>query len=217
MLFNDGHVRLIEALSRKGKVWSDAKSVLHIGGNRIDSFHNIQILYDSLGINSVPKTMHEFYENLGFEDIKILKQGEKCDLNQQWEIDHEYDLVFNAGTACEVFNQYNYFKQMHDACKVGGAMLHDTIFYNSVDNCKYNHQPNFFAKLAGANEYSVYGAWVASAVCMQNTPDFVPVTLRYENCNMAYVEESGCWKWKRPAHFAVICVKEVDEEFNGNV
>jgi len=35
-----------------------------------------------------------------------------------------FDVVLNCGTSEHVFNQYNTFKIMHDAARVGGLMCH---------------------------------------------------------------------------------------------
>lgn len=44
---------------------------------------------------------------------------------------------------------------MHDACRVGGLMIHESPFTGWVDHGFYNLQPTLFLDVAAANRYQV--------------------------------------------------------------
>lgn len=70
--------------------------------------------------------------------------------------DNYFDIVTNFGTAEHVSDQYWAFKNIHDKCKNGGAMLH---FGPPVDDwpghCDYRYTNDFFKTLGDRNGYTV--------------------------------------------------------------
>lgn len=81
----------------------------------------------------------------------------KLDLNErvQLPIESIYSTVYNHGTAEHIFNIAQVFRTMHDACKVGGVMIHEGPFTGWVDHGFYCLQPTLFWDVAAANEYKV--------------------------------------------------------------
>lgn len=65
----------------------------------------------------------------------------------------KFDLVMNLGTSEHVCNQFNLFKQAHDALKVGGIAYHFVPFFGGPDHCLVNYHPKFFATLIANNAY----------------------------------------------------------------
>ena len=90
--------------------------------------------------------------------IAIDKHGptaSKADLNKQIDTDQQYDVVINHGTAEHVFNIAQVFRTMHDACEVGGWLIHDAPWNGWPDHGFYNLQPTLFFDLARANCYEI--------------------------------------------------------------
>lgn len=77
------------------------------------------------------------------------------DLNHPLEGWGEFDLVTNLGTSEHIFNQYQFFKTMHDATKPGGTMIHSVPNQGCYDHGFYNYHPTFFFDLCEANKYSL--------------------------------------------------------------
>lgn len=101
--------------------------------------------------------MSIFGENIA--PVAIDLHGQDClkfDLNdsQLWASD-KFDVVINTGTTEHVFNQYQVFKTIHDACKVGGLMLHGVPWRGWTNHSFYCYQPTFFLDLAAANGYKI--------------------------------------------------------------
>jgi SAM-dependent methyltransferase len=66
-----------------------------------------------------------------------------------------FDLVINHGTAEHVFNIAQVFLSMHEACKVGGLMVHESPFTGWLDHGFYCLQPTLFYDLAATNGYEI--------------------------------------------------------------
>jgi len=79
----------------------------------------------------------------------------KCDLNAPLPPLGEFDVVMNHGTAEHIFNIAQVFASIHNACKVGGLMIHESPFRGWLDHGFYTLQPTLFYDLAAANGYDV--------------------------------------------------------------
>lgn len=79
----------------------------------------------------------------------------KCDLNKPLPPLGTFDVVINNGTAEHVFNIGQVFASIHNACKVGGLMIHDAPFTGWVDHGFFCLQPTLFYDLAAANGYEI--------------------------------------------------------------
>jgi hypothetical protein len=66
-----------------------------------------------------------------------------------------YSLVINHGTAEHIFNIANVFRVMHDACAVGGLMIHESPFTGWTDHGFWNVNPTAFWDVAAANGYEM--------------------------------------------------------------
>lgn len=93
------------------------------------------------------------YEAYAAIDMHGTDISQKIDLNAQIKVDKQYDLVTNFGTAEHVFNQYQFFKNMHDLTKPGGLMLHSFPNQGCYDHGFYNYHPTFCFDLCDANSY----------------------------------------------------------------
>jgi SAM-dependent methyltransferase len=79
----------------------------------------------------------------------------RFDLNLPVQLDKQFDLIINIGTAEHVFNVYQFFKTAHDLAKPGGMMVHSCPFTGWTDHGFYTFQPTFFFDLARANQYEM--------------------------------------------------------------
>lgn len=66
-----------------------------------------------------------------------------------------FSTVINHGTAEHVFNIANVFNVMHDACVVGGLMIHEAPFTGWQSHGFFNLQPTLFYDVARENGYEM--------------------------------------------------------------
>ena len=93
-------------------------------------------------------------------DINGTAAALRVDLNDGHAVseairDGDFDVIINHGTAEHVFNIAQVFRTMHDACEVGGLMVHDAPFTGWIDHGFYCLHPTLFYDLAQANCYEV--------------------------------------------------------------
>lgn len=94
-------------------------------------------------------------------DINGTPNAMRQNLNAPLELPRQYDVVINHGTAEHVFNIAQVFASMHDACKVGGYMVHESPFTGWRDHGFYTLQPTLFYDVAGANGYELASLSIA--------------------------------------------------------
>lgn len=112
-------------------------------------------LYEALW--ELPKIFYKAvlnYASYTAIDLSGSQNSLKLDLNKPIELDRQYDIVIDFGTAEHVFNTFQVFKTVHEATCPGGLMLHGLPFHGWIDHGFYNFQPTFFMDLAAANNYS---------------------------------------------------------------
>ena len=66
-----------------------------------------------------------------------------------------FDLVLNFGTTEHLLNQYNAFKVMHDAVKVGGYIINSLPCVGYSDHGYFTYTPRCMFDMAGYNEYEL--------------------------------------------------------------
>lgn len=76
-------------------------------------------------------------------------------LNHRRDIASEFSTVINHGTAEHVFHISNVFELMHDACEVGGLMIHESPFTGWTSHGFYCLQPTLFYDVARDNGYEM--------------------------------------------------------------
>jgi hypothetical protein len=94
-------------------------------------------------------------------DLHGTDSARPWDLNT-FKVSWENEVVINNGTAEHIFNVAQVFRTMHDACKVGGLMIHDAPFTGWVDHGFYCLQPTLFYDLARVNNYELLSVWVCN-------------------------------------------------------
>jgi hypothetical protein len=70
-----------------------------------------------------------------------------------------FDLVLNFGTTEHLLNQYNAFKAIHDATKVGGYIVHSLPCAGYSNHGYFTYTPRCMFDLAGYNGYEVIAFW----------------------------------------------------------
>ncbi len=70
------------------------------------------------------------------------------------------DIVINSGTAEHIWNQDQFFRTAHDACKSRGLMVHFLPCWGWLDHGFVNYHPTFVADLAAANGYEILKWWL---------------------------------------------------------
>lgn len=118
--------------------------------------------YDPVRGGTNDSFVGELLELAGLEylafDIADGYKTEIFDLNRQ-EVsarDRErFDVVVNFGTTEHLLNQLNAFKTIHDACKVGGVMIHNLPACGWIDHGYITYTARFFFDLASCNGYEI--------------------------------------------------------------
>lgn len=93
------------------------------------------------------------YDSLTAIDPHGSKDALALDLNQPIELDRQYDLCLNFGTAENIFNLYQFFQTAHKLTKPGGVMVHGTSLSGWYTQGLYSFKPSFYWRLAEANRY----------------------------------------------------------------
>jgi hypothetical protein len=70
-----------------------------------------------------------------------------------------FDLVINSGTTEHLLNQYNAFRVMHEAAKVGAHIVHVLPCRGYSNHGYLTYTPRFFFDLAGYNGYEIVSFW----------------------------------------------------------
>ncbi len=96
-------------------------------------------------------------------DIAVGYKTRIVDLNHETlpsDMVNAFDTVLNAGTTEHILNQYNSFRCIHEATKVGGVIVHALPMTGHTDHCYFTYTGRFFFDLAGYNEYEIIDFWI---------------------------------------------------------
>ncbi len=82
--------------------------------------------------------------------------AERRDLNtQKVASGKNYETIINHGTAEHIFNIENVFRLIHDQCKPGGLMIHESPYTGWPEHGFYNINAGTYFDLAHANAYDI--------------------------------------------------------------
>ncbi len=108
----------------------------------------------------------ELFEQAGMEylafDIADGYRTQILDLNHALlpkNLRNHFDLVLNFGTTEHILNQYNCFKIIHDATRLGGYIHHSLPGMGYVDHGYVTYTCRCLFDIAGYNEYEVVDFW----------------------------------------------------------
>lgn len=79
----------------------------------------------------------------------------KLDLNKPLGLKQTFDLVINHGTMEHVFNVAQFLVTMHECCKDGGLMIHDSPWTGWLDHGFFSFHPTLYYDLAAKNGYEI--------------------------------------------------------------
>lgn len=116
-------------------------------------------------------------------DLHGSEWARRFDLNNELLNDPYFSsaVVINNGTAEHIFNVAQVFRTMHDACKVGGLMIHDAPVSGWVDHGFYTLQPTLFYDVARENNYEIVAIWL----CEVKTKSHVVIERREQIHDLA--------------------------------
>lgn len=100
------------------------------------------------------------YSNYSAIDLHGTSIAQQLDLNQPLPIKGQHDVIINFGTSEHVFNQYMFFKNMHDVAKSGALLLNLLPNQGDYDHGFYSYHPTFFFDLAEANKYEIIRMYI---------------------------------------------------------
>jgi len=86
---------------------------------------------------------------------------------------HKYDIVINFGTSEHIFNQYNCFRLIHNAAKVGAYIFHQVPFTGYLNHGYFVYTPLMFIEIAKANNYDICEIWFSGPQGASNVLDIV--------------------------------------------
>ena len=166
---HDGKVSLVESIGRKVQKLMEADRVLATVPERRE-------------MGEVSDEM--FFKSIGFDELKSLDADDFegadfiFDLNDTGisaTIGGQYDCVFDGGSMEHVFLVQNVFRNIFDALKTGGCVIHAAPCNNMVDHGFYQFSPLFFYQYYEKNNYEI----LKCAVLQQtsNAPYSEPITL----------------------------------------
>jgi len=111
--------------------------------------------------NKYDRTAKAYFESRGFKHISVDINGEygalSLDLRVPFpkEFYNKFDVVTNFGTIEHVIdNQYQVFKNIHDAAKIGALMIHQLPF-NSFGHGYWSYSESFFEVMAAYSGYKI--------------------------------------------------------------
>lgn len=131
-----------------------------------------QNLYDAEHYGEIA---HTYFKGLGHEvrsiDILGCQGSEAADLREELGFKAEYDQVWNHGSSEHVDGSlWQAFKNMHEACEIGGIMIHENPKTGSWPLHGHHYMTEkFYNALAVLCEYELLE--VTSEAAMGNTLD----------------------------------------------
>lgn len=105
-------------------------------------------LYSMMGF----ETLHSL-DTSDYEGADLMYDLNKDDIGSV--LTQQYDLVTNFGTLEHVFHLPNALKNVFDAVKVGGHILHGSPMNNWVDHGFYQFSPTFYYDYYVANKFQI--------------------------------------------------------------
>lgn len=128
-------VRMLELGNQRMGTW-----------DRPDYYKAYKIVMEERGIKE-----HISIDLTGENGALILNLGEPIN---QWN--NYFDIVTNFGTAEHVNNQYWVWKNMHNMCKIGGAILScNPPVGDWPKHCPFRYRNDFFDILSTNNKYTI--------------------------------------------------------------
>lgn len=111
----------------------------------------------------------EFFEDIGYVDyaaidvndaLRAIPMDLNYNLKEKYGFTKQYDLVTNNGTGEHIFDQRTVFENMHNLCKVGGAMICILPLAPWVNHGFFNFHPILWRDLVAANNYQWVLLWI---------------------------------------------------------
>jgi hypothetical protein len=125
-----------------------------------------------------------------------------------------FDVVLNCGTSEHVIGQYNCFKVIHDATKVGGIMYHEVPFSGYLDHGYFNYQPQLFIDLAKINGYEIIEVSVGEPSGPENVISRIFQPYLTKGLNLGSIDHSSWINNLVPTSgFSILLRKIIDAPF----
>lgn len=132
------------------------------------------------------------YQKYAAIDMHGSPDAMNYDLNYPLPIEEKFDIVTNIGTGEHVFNQYNFFKTIHDLTADEGIMIHALPNQGGYDHGFYNYHPTFIFDLISANRYKLISFMLVDAskqpanlISLQNRESYVQLAVENRLSNIS--------------------------------
>lgn len=126
-------------------------------------------------VENYGEVAHPYFESLGHQvrsiDILGCQGSEVADLRDDLGFEPEFDMVNDCGSKEHIDGSlYQPFKNIHEACKVGGVMIHENPMAANWPGHGYHYfTQKFYVELAKTCNYKLLE--VCSEAAMGNTVD----------------------------------------------
>jgi len=191
------------------------KEIVVLGQNTINDYTKLETFFDQFQINAYPKDVISFFQLLQVKKIKFIETTDTWEnvVNDYEEV----DIVFNFGMSGRVFDQVNFFTNMHNRVKVGGLIVHSNPWFTWVDSQMFNYSPSFYANLAKANDYEVLQERLGTSTGemfdkSKFSPEYKNDYYRLKHQTTQY-DRGMSWGYRAPAYCGVIYKKTNDNQF----
>ena len=183
MAISATHYRLLRLLAKERQIFPPKPSILEIGEANwygdadpkiiledadpadraaLEYYINVALQQEN-GLYDIAKLVYKVLlgttETAAF-DLDGTRHARLVNLNYPTLDHYTYDVVYNHGTLEHIFDIAQALKTIHDACVVGGLMIHEAPFHGWLDHGFYNLQPTLFYDLADANNYEVVAVFL---------------------------------------------------------
>lgn len=155
MAISAPHYRCLKELHRRREL-PQGGTVLEIG--EANWYGDIEPPYRGDGYEVVKELYRDLFAAAGTVAIDFhgTASALQLDLNKPWVFRAgPYEAVINHGTAEHIFNIGQVFTTIHNNCRVGGLMIHESPFTGWIDHGFYSLHPTLYYDLAAANEYNI--------------------------------------------------------------
>lgn len=142
-----------------------------------------------------------FWESIGIKEYAAIDMdgahgAYQFDMNkplEHYDFTRTFDIVTNFGTSEHVFNQANFFENVHNLAKESALMLHVVPILGNIGHSLYLYQVDFFDLLARENNYLVLGMWLVDKEVYYEYSDERLSELKAQNrdINLAVLLQKG--------------------------
>lgn len=174
MALNPLKISWLEYLYTKN-VFKDKKTILDLGPQDLTTnkdylYGTVSHRFDKDELDAILNNIYDdsgkprqnfqkhFYAIWGLDDYYSLDFNDsradyRADLNSIINLNKQFDVVTNFGTAEHIFNIGIFYENLHNLLNINGVALSINPTYGDINHGFYNIHPNVYSQLIKTNEY----------------------------------------------------------------